>query len=193
MQSAEVSRAPRAARHWQGDALPRACRGGAAQRASHRRCRRPAAASHADLSDLAPGRDHKPPPSTPIPAPLQAQPDVPYFLLTVERHSHATSLAVPAAFSSAARYARLVSWLAKEKWTAHNVGAAALAGGSAGVGERAMQAAEMVFVRDVLGPMRLRPGPVPEKVGVGSRLWGWACQSAARRGKKTEACRVQAC
>lgn len=69
----------------------------------------------------------------------------------------------------AARFACLTALLKKEGWAVRDAaGPGILAGGWGGCTSAQAQAAELMFVRDTLGPLRSRTGPVPEKVG---RRW----------------------
>ncbi|KAL4433946.1 hypothetical protein ABPG75_000387 [Micractinium tetrahymenae] len=85
------------------------------------------------------------------------------FPLSVERKGRSTSLDVPFTFGAPLRHARLTEWLGKERWAVRG-GAAPATASPGGATEAAVQAAELLFVRDVLGPLRLRPGAVPEKI-----------------------------
>ncbi|KAL4433939.1 hypothetical protein ABPG75_000380 [Micractinium tetrahymenae] len=85
------------------------------------------------------------------------------FPLSVERKGRSTSLDVPFTFGAPLRHGRLTEWLGKERWAVRG-GAAPATASPGGATEAAVQAAELLFVRDVLGPLRLRPGAVPEKI-----------------------------
>lgn len=86
------------------------------------------------------------------------------FALSIERKGRSTTLDVPFTFAAPLRHARLNEWLGKERWAVRG-GTPPAAASPGGATEAAIQAAELLFVRDVLGPLRLRPGAVPEKVG----------------------------
>jgi hypothetical protein len=103
------------------------------------------------------------PPCLPAPLFLQAYtPQVPTFALTIERGGSRLTLRVPLTFNTKLRLDRLHTFLRKEKWA---VGAMApLAAGLGGQTDRQALAEELLFVRDCLGPLRTRPGAVPEKV-----------------------------
>ncbi len=86
------------------------------------------------------------------------------FPLNIERRGRSTTLDVPFTFAAPLRHARLTEWLGKERWTVRGDATPAPSPGG-GATEAAVHAAELLFIRDVLGPLRLRPGAVPEKVG----------------------------
>lgn len=86
----------------------------------------------------------------------------PFFVLAIERRGCSTTLSVPSSFYPPTRRQRLHEWLKKEGWTLRG-GASQVTGGLP-TSEEAAHAAEMLFVRDTLGPLRLRPGAVPEKL-----------------------------
>ncbi|EFN57291.1 expressed protein [Chlorella variabilis] len=91
-------------------------------------------------------------------------PSVPSFELTIQRGGVTTSLPVPFTFASAVRMTRLQEFLKRERWTVVTPGpAGAMAGGGGSHSDRSAQAEELLFLRDCLGPLRARPGAVPEK------------------------------
>ncbi|KAL4441858.1 hypothetical protein ABPG77_003774 [Micractinium sp. CCAP 211/92] len=85
------------------------------------------------------------------------------FPLNIERRGRSTTLDVPFTFAAPLRHARLTEWLGKERWTVRGDATPAPSPGG-GATEAAVHAAELLFIRDVLGPLRLRPGAVPEKI-----------------------------
>ena len=83
--------------------------------------------------------------------------------MTIERDTKRLTLAVPCTLGVATRYARLRALLERERWTLV-AAPTSVAGNWGGCTPEQAQATELRFIRDYLGPLRARAGPVPEKV-----------------------------
>ena len=125
--------------------------------ASHRTCTNPAAACR---------RPAAPPQQLELPV-WATMVECHYVAMT--RDGVSTTLAVP--LSVLAKYDKamhLFGILTKERWQLPVLTAVRWSGYVAA--EREVHTAELLFVRDGLGPLRRRPGPVPGKVGARSAL-----------------------
>lgn len=91
---------------------------------------------------------------------------MPHFKLAAQRAGRTSTLLVPASLAAPARHSRLLAFLGKEKWAVAGGALPPLRSGGAGdASAEQLHAAELLFVRDVLGPLRRRATtPVPEKV-----------------------------
>lgn len=95
-----------------------------------------------------------------------ARPSIPTFYIYIERKKDKLTLAVPCTLKHQARYQRLLDFLTKENWRVRPAacGPAMMAGGWGGATEEQAQAAELLFVRDCLCPLRAKRGCLPEKM-----------------------------
>ena len=98
--------------------------------------------------------------------------------VTMTRAGQSTTLEVPlSVLATNDKAVRLFSILTRER-TQLPILAAVRSRGSV-ASEREVHTAELLFVRDGLGPLRHRAGPIPEKVGACMRSSGLMCRLAS--------------